>query len=224
MRAKAANSGQWISYPNTITIFVSRPFYLQTWFILISIIGLFILIYLFFKWRIRQLEQNKLALEQTVAERTAQIEEDKLLIEEQAKELKALDKVKSRFFANISHELRTPLTLILGPLSYLLDNPAELEKTTIQKQLLTMQRNGKSLMQLIEEILDLSKLEANKLELQEETTSVVEFFEHIMAIFEPQLQSQGLDYELIFELKRQQLHLLLDRKKLKKILNNSSYA
>lgn len=220
LRAKAANSGTWISYPNTIAILVPYPFYLQLWFILTCIVFLILIIYLVFRWRIQRLEQSKKELEAIIKTRTAKIEEDKKLIEEQSEELKALDKVKSRFFANISHELRTPLTLILGPLSYLLDNPAELEKTAIQKQLLTMQRNGKSLMQLIEEILDLSKLEANKLELEEEATPVGQFFEHILAVFEPQLQSQGVSYELVLDLKNQQLHVLLDRKKMKKVLNN----
>ncbi len=137
----------------------------------------------------------------------------------QAEELKALDKVKSKFFANISHELRTPLTLILGPLSYILDNPNEWEKENIQKQLLVMQRNGKSLMELIEEILDLSKLEANKLELQEESTPVVQFFEYLFFVFEPQFQSQGLDYDLILEI-NEDLNILMDRKKIEKVLNN----
>ena len=137
----------------------------------------------------------------------------------QAEELQQLDKVKSNFFANISHELRTPLTLILGPLSYILDNPDEWKKEHIQRQLLVMQRNGKSLMELIEEILDLSKLEANKLELQEEGTPVVQFFEYLFFVFEPQFQSQDLNYELKLDV-REDLHALLDRKKLEKVLNN----
>ena len=137
----------------------------------------------------------------------------------QAEELQQLDKVKSNFFANISHELRTPLTLILGPLSYILDNPDEWEKEHIQQQLLVMQRNGKSLMELIEEILDLSKLEANKLELQEEGTPVVQFFEYLFFMFEPQFRNQDLNYELSLEIERD-LHILLDRKKLEKVLNN----
>ena len=137
----------------------------------------------------------------------------------QAEELKQLDKVKSNFFANISHELRTPLTLILGPLSYILDNPEEWEKEDIQKQLVVMQRNGKSLMELIEEILDLSKLEANKLELQEEGTPMVQFFEYFFHVYEPQFESQSLDYELILDI-NEDLNILIDRKKIKKVLNN----
>ena len=82
-----------------------------------------------------------------------------------------------------------------------------------------MQRNGKSLIQLIEEILDLSKLEANKLELQEEGTPVIPFFENLFFVFEPQFQSQGLEYDLIFNIK-EDLNIMTDRKKMEKVLNN----
>lgn len=138
----------------------------------------------------------------------------------QAEELKALDKVKSKFFANISHELRTPLTLILGPLSHVLDDPDNWEKEEVRRQLLVMQRNGKNLMQLIEEILDLSKLEANKLEIKEESTPVKDFLEHVSSAFQPQFQSQKLNYELQLDLENKDLNVLLDRKKMEKVLNN----
>jgi signal transduction histidine kinase/DNA-binding response OmpR family regulator len=220
LRAKSANSGIWINYPSPIKIKVIPPFYLQWWFIILSVcIGL-LFIYLVFRWRIAQLEERKKELEKIVAERTAKIEEDKALIEAQAEELKALDKLKSRFFANISHELRTPLTLILGPLSYLIDQPQAWDEEKVRKQLLRMQRNGKNLMQLIEEILDLSKLEANKLELKEEATSLRDFFEHIFMLFEAEFQNQGVHSELQFKLKDEQLHVLLDRDKIKKVVNN----
>lgn len=105
-------------------------------------------------------------------------------------------------------------------MSYILDNPEALDREAIQKQLMTMQRNGKSLMQLIEEILDLSKLEANKLELVEEPTPVEQFFEYIFAVFEPQFQQQALDYALLFQLRQDNLVVEMDRKKMERILNN----
>lgn len=225
-RAKAARSNNWVNYPESIEIRVLRPFYTTWWFIAICLALLVGVVYGFSLFRIRQLEQRKEELENTVAERTAKIEEDKKIIEadkkvieQQAEDLKALDKVKSRFFANISHELRTPLTLILGPLSYILDNNNWAEEH-LRRQLNTMQRNGKNLMQLIEEILDLSKLEANKLELLEEATPIRQFIDYIFITFEAQFRSQGLDSEIVYHLDSEELHLLLDRKKMEKILNN----
>ena len=220
IRGKTANSKEWVSYPNTVSLQVVKPIYLRWWFILLALLTVVGLIYWLIKRNTRQLLKRQEELETIVEERTAQIRKDKALIEEQAEELRTLDKVKSSFFANVSHELRTPLTLILGPLSYLLDQPEAWDKKEVQEQLLVMQRNGKNLLQLVEEILDLSKLEAHKLELQEEPTSVVSFFEHIFTVFEPHFQSQHLDYELNFDLHGEDLFVMMDRKKMKKVLNN----
>ena len=219
-RGKVAGSKEWLNYPNTIALYVAKPVYLQWWFILLVLASLAGLIYLFVRRNTQKLRKRQEELETIVEERTAQIKKDKALIEEQAEELRTLDKVKSNFFANVAHELRTPLTLILGPLSYILDNPEAWEKEEVQQQLLVMQRNGKSLLQLVEEILDLSKLEAHKLELEEEPTSVVSFFEHIFTVFEPQFQSQNLDYELTFNLYEDDVFVLMDRKKMKKVIHN----
>ncbi len=212
LRGKAAGSNTWVEHAYPIQIHVAKPFYLQWWFIFSTLLTLVGTVFYIIKRNTRVLLERKQELEAIVEERT---EEIRL----QAEELKQLDKVKSNFFANISHELRTPLTLILGPLSYILDNPKEWEKENVQHQLLVMQRNGKSLMQLIEEILDLSKLEANKLELQEEGTPLVQFFEYLFHVFEPQFQSQTLDHELVLDIK-EDLNVLLDRKKVEKVLNN----
>ncbi len=213
LRAKSPGSYDWKEYPKIISIKVKKPFYLEWWFIAGSILALGLLVAYVVRRRTQNLIVQKQELEQLVAKRTEKIEQ-------QNEELRGMDQVKSNFFANISHELRTPLTLILGPLSYLLDSPDDWNKEGVQQQLRVMQRNGKSLLQLIEEILDLSKLEANKMKLEEDATSVRQFFEHVFWMFEPQFQSQGLDYELVFNLKKEDLHLLLDRKKMEKILNN----
>ncbi|MCP4439181.1 MAG: response regulator [Aureispira sp.] len=220
LRAKASGNTNWQDYPYPITIYVTKPFYLQTWFLILVVFFLIGLIYLIVRSRTQRLIQRQRELEDLVTERTAQIEEDKKLIEGQAEELRALDKVKSKFFANISHELRTPLTLILGPLSYILDQPDKWEEATVREQLTVIQRNGKSLMQLIEEILDLSKLEASKLELLEESTQLNLFFEDTFNAFIPQLDSLGIAYQLQLKLSKSPMYALVDRKKMEKVVNN----
>ncbi|MEM7370625.1 MAG: tetratricopeptide repeat protein [Bacteroidota bacterium] len=138
---------------------------------------------------------------------------------ERREQLLELNQLKSRFFANISHELRTPLALILGPLSHILDQPEAWEKTSVQKQLTLMQRNGKSLMHLIEEMLDLSKLEAHQLELEEEETELKKIVEQIFLAFDSQFNNQDLSSSLDIQT-QEGLHLMLDRGKLEKVLNN----
>ncbi|NIR53167.1 hypothetical protein GWO43_31380, partial [candidate division KSB1 bacterium] len=85
------------------------------------------------------------------------------LVQVEYEKLKELDRLKSHFFANISHEFRTPLTLILGPIDSLLQM---VESIHGKKSLRMMRRHAKHLLQLINQLLDLSKLEAGKMQLQ----------------------------------------------------------
>ncbi|MCP4441325.1 MAG: response regulator [Aureispira sp.] len=219
IRAKPALNGSWVDYDHDILIYVVKPFYLQTWFLLMSSLLGALVIFMGFRWRLQRVEKQKEVLEEIVKQRTAKIEEDKKLIEQQAEDLKVVDRLKSRFFANISHELRTPLTLILGPLSYVLDNPAKLEEVQVIQKLRTMERNGKNLLRLIEEMLDLSKLEANKLELHEEVTFIQIFLTTIYDSFKPQADYQNIHFT--FEnLIEEDLGMMLDRNKTEKIINN----
>lgn len=212
VRSKPSGASEWITYKDKIAIHVQKPFYFSWWFI-VSVIGLILLSVRFYtKRKTRKLKEKQFELENIVKNRT---EEIRLKNEE----LKVLDKAKSNFFANISHEIRTPLSLILGPLSYMLENEKLGTQTYIVDQLKMMQRNGTNLLNLTDEILNLSKLEANKLELSEEPTHTKEFFESLYTSFEPQFQRLGIEAQLDIH-PMAQLDILLDREKMKKIINN----
>ncbi|MCB0376681.1 MAG: hypothetical protein KDD04_12235, partial [Sinomicrobium sp.] len=107
IKARGA-SGSWSENPLLIPMHVKMPFYMQWWFIVSSILAAIAIIIIGVRWRVRKLEKDRERLEAEVQKRTR-------TIEEQAEALKALDKAKSRFFANITHEFRTPLTLVAGP-------------------------------------------------------------------------------------------------------------
>ncbi|MBI5915900.1 MAG: response regulator [Bacteroidetes bacterium] len=146
-----------------------------------------------------------------------QIAEQKNLIEKQADELRRLDEMKSRFFANVSHELRTPLTLVLGPIgSALKRNRLENQDFTFLK---TAQTHGKSLLKLVNQILDLSKVQAGKLELQEASVALFPFLRRIVAAFESHAERQGIRFSFQYKAERG-LQLQLDAPKLETILNN----
>lgn len=111
---------------------------------------------------------------------------------EHADRLAALDTAKNRFFTNISHEFRTPLTLIIGPLEDLLADQT-LAKTTT-RQLQPALRNAKRLLQLIHQLLDVSKLEAGKLTLKARETDMVLFLRHLAQAFAPLAERQEIDF------------------------------
>ena len=152
------------------------------------------------KFRYRRLEYEKKHLEVIVQQRTHEIKEKNLQLEEQTRlltlqseQLKEMDKVKSRFFANISHEFRTPLTLIMGPLEQILSYSPDLE---LKNKAQLMLRNSQRLLGLINQLLDLSRLDSGKMRLQVMRINIIPFLRGIMASF--QLLSQQRQIQFLF--------------------------
>lgn len=98
-------------------------------------------------------------------------------------ELKALDAMKTRFFANITHELRTPLTLIVAPVDRLLETPDL--PIFYQQQLSTVRRNALQLLRLINQLLDINKLEAHQMDLVQEVGDLPRFIGQVVELFRP---------------------------------------
>ena len=135
-------------------------------------------------------------------------------IEKQRQKLQELDLSKSRFFANISHELRTPLTLISGPLEELADYQ-KYDERAVQLML----RNTKKLKGLVNDILDLSKLESFKLKISYHPVDVRSFISRISSNYESMAQRLEIDYSYSVG-KSVADWLMLDGKRVEKILNN----
>ena len=133
----------------------------------------------------------------------------------EAAKLKEMDNLKSRFFANISHEFRTPLTLILGPIEKWRGKVIEGD---FQKDLGMMERNSRRLLELINQLLDLSKIEAGKMELKASRVNIVQFTNALIRSFQSAAESRSI--ELTFAPKDGLFELYADRDKLDKILTN----
>ncbi len=216
IKAQAANGG-WVENELKIDIEVLRPIYLQTWFMVLMLLIAMALIYGYYKWRTYEYRKKQRLLQAEIANATQQILKDKETIEEQAGELRQLDKMKSRFFINVSHELRTPLTLMLGPLSSALKSkelgPENMGLLSVAK------KNGYQLLNLINEILDLSRLESGKLEVNEHQTLLFSFVRRIVSSFQSHAERQNIYFEFDYQADKY-LQLSLDVEKLKKVLNN----
>ncbi|MGB1259534.1 MAG: histidine kinase dimerization/phospho-acceptor domain-containing protein, partial [Akkermansiaceae bacterium] len=104
-----------------------------------------------------------------------EVEEANLRLEGNNKRLKAMDETKSRFFANISHELRTPLTLILGPTENLRMQSKYENDDELTSQLGIIEQNALRLLRLINDILDLVKLDSDESTPRPESIEVTSF-------------------------------------------------
>ena len=130
-----------------------------------------------------QLYRHADQLEEEVALRTEEILRQKEVLADQATKLLEIDKMKSRFFANISHEFRTPLNLIMGPLHTLLDGNHTYDPEKIQRLHHIMLKESKRLLQLINKVLDLSKIEAGQMELDLQPHDLVYLWRRITHSF-----------------------------------------
>jgi len=147
-----------------------------------------------------------------------ELDKSRRQLEETNRKLMELDQIKSRFFANISHELRTPLTLLLAPLETLLHRPTEPLPQQSRQLLSTMHTHGMRLLKLINDLLELVRLESGKTELKPEPVGVADFVQglassvgHLAADKQIQLQTHlgpGLGC------------VMADRDKLEKVLLN----
>ena len=201
----------WSEEPLEIKLDILKPFYKTLWFLTISALLLFSSIIVFFKLRTRLLERK-------IKEATTQIISDKRIIEQQTEDLKKLDKLKTQFFTNVSHELRTPLTLMMGPINRMLKTAPE--NAGDNKQMLDiLHRNTVQLRNLVDEILDLSKLENNKMAVDESPVNLHAHLINHLKQYYSFYSSEKLNFETNIEINRD-LVLLLDLKKFDKILNN----
>lgn len=216
--------GQYANPILAIPITVLKPFYLQWWFIVLMFSATLGGIIYYYHRRTTRLKSRQMELEKAVAARTLiisqnneQLKKDKAIIEGQASKLKELDKVKTRFFANVSHELRTPLTLMLGPLRTLLKDKDQ--KNQNLSLISTAKQHAQKLLALVGEILDLTKLDAGKLALQESPTSLFNFTQRLAATFESLAREKSIQYEFNF-FANKELQVLIDQNKIEKIVNN----
>ena len=127
------------------------------------------------------------------------------------------NKAKSEFLANMSHEIRTPLTSIIGfSESLLSDKVPQFEQ---QQRILTITRNSKHLLQLVNDILDLSKIEAEQLQVESIDTSVFDVVADTASIIESLARDKGLEFGVRFEYPLPE-RILSDPLRIKQILLN----
>lgn len=132
--------------------------------------------------------------------------------------LKTLDQVKTRFFTNISHELRTPLTLINAPIESLVHD-GKIKDPEVEETLKTATRNGASLLSLVEEILDLAKLDGKKLELVENPVRLNNFIELLLSDYQSGLDNKSINLRYDYGLDTE-LAVMIDEKRCTKVINN----
>ncbi|GAB3989027.1 two-component regulator propeller domain-containing protein [Spirosoma daeguense] len=192
-------SGIWSPHTHQLRIIIQPPLWATWWaytaYVLLIVVGLI----LFFRIRL-----NRIRLR-------SQME----LKEQESVQLKHLDEVKSRFFSNITHEFRTPLTLILTPLEEVLNDSSG---SPYHARLRLIYQNANRLLRLINELLDLAKLDAGSLTVTPTPADLPEFIKRTLGAFEGEAQRKRIQLRITQHF--DQPYYWFDPDKIEKILTN----
>jgi response regulator RpfG family c-di-GMP phosphodiesterase/signal transduction histidine kinase len=162
----------------------------------------------YFMDRLRRQElQSRIQLEETTAQ-----------LQESNNKLKSLDELKTQFFANVNHELRTPLTLMLAPLKSLIEGKMGKLSPALKDAIETMQRNGYKLLKLINNLLDLNKLEEGKMRLKVRSVNLVDFLPPLLASVKPLADQKQI--RLYYQHPPHPVELILDPDQFEKVVFN----
>ena len=220
--ARARDMYANVSEPDSFSFIILPPWHRSWWayiiYIVIGILGTATLV----RWRSNQLEKEKQALQQVVLARTSelqvrnqQLRKQKEKLAHQTERLKEVDQLKSRLFANISHEFRTPLTLIKGPLDQKERFPnSKLSAAHFQM----MQRNTNRLLRLVNQLLDLSKLDSGSLKINATEGNIYHWIRKAASSFSSLAAERNLDYQVKIPMDR--LWTAFDRDHIEKIVYN----
>ena len=229
-KLKAANSeGVWNEEGISLHINVFPPWWKTYWAYFFYILTFLLLLFAFIQWRALRLRKDKKILIKNVefktkdlADKNNLLDKQNIQLQDQAAKLQELDKIKASFFANISHEFRTPLTVITGLANkYITNNENEANSQDSQ----TIKRNAQRLLQLINQLLDLSKLENSQVKLNIRKTDILHFTKKVILLYDSLAKEKSIQVffnedALSKSLPAEKIDLYFDKEKMQKIITN----
>lgn len=239
-QVRATNSdGLWSNAILDIPVTIEPPLWKTTWFIILIGVLLLAIGGRVYYWQVRTVQNRNILLKQMIAERTAELSDYAKKLEEANEALRQANKqisesnealvaanrqitianqMKSKFLANMSHELRTPLNAIIGFSDILLQKTLG-ELTPEQEDAMNaIMDSGKNLLRLINDILDLSKIEAGKMELNLTEVSIHEIILSARNVITPLIKKKKQTIQVLVSERVPLLHV--DETKIKQVLLN----
>lgn len=217
LRLRVANSDNvWCKQPARLTITILPAWWETYWAYSVYLLVIMLLMALT-RWvlLLKIKFRHRLEIERINAEKDRMELRQK---HELTRKEREIDQMKLRFFMNISHEFRTPLTLILGPADSLLKNTTF--DTAVRNNLLLISRNTKRLLRLVNQLLDLRKLETESMRLNLMQGNLVGFLQAIYESFHYLAKRHSIDYELIVIETPAEIPAYFDPDKVEKIMYN----
>ena len=168
----------------------------------------------------QELAKHRDHLEELVKKRTTELEKKTIDLEQANIRLQEIDRLKSGFLANMSHELRTPLNAIIGFSEILTDQTFGELNAKQSKYINNILVSGRHLLQLINDVLDLSKVEAGKMELEPSRVNIKGLLENSLIMIKEKAMKLGVKLDLQISQELIDLEISADERKLKQIMFN----
>lgn len=198
-KVQGSNSqGVWSDQVVSLDIHVKPPWWLTWWSYLLYFLIVVYIIRTYLKFRV-----NKAKLE-------SQLDFE----QQEANRIKDLDMMKTQLYANITHEFRTPLTVILGMANQIKTNPDKYVNSGLDM----ITRNGLNLLNLVNQMLDLSKLENGKMNLQLQHGDIIAYLRYIVESFQSLAAADQKQFHFLPELG--ELEVAFDAEKIRQIISN----
>ncbi len=230
-RVRGSNNDHvWNNEGASLKIHITPPFWGTWWFRISLVVFILAIVVVWFQVRFHQIRKKKLILEKLVRKRTGELEIINRSLEEQkqqvlvknkalevmAQEVSRSSQMRTNFFTNVSHEFRTPLTLIIAPLEKLLEETRNSPKINRSIELAT--KNSRRLLRLINQLLDVSKIDGGFMKLKLEEGNITALIEQIFHSFNFRAEKYNIQYKFFSELDSSRCYF--DADKLEKIIYN----
>jgi signal transduction histidine kinase/ligand-binding sensor domain-containing protein/DNA-binding response OmpR family regulator len=199
-RVKGSNNdGIWNETGASILIIITPPWWKTIWAYILYAILILSAIYITWKMQVKRIRMSH------------EYEMSKF----EAEKLHEVDELKSRFFANISHEFRTPLTLILGPVKQIIEI---IKDEKIKNDLKIVHKNANRLLGLVNQLLDISKLESGNMKLQTVPQNIIPLLKALTLSFTSYAERNKIT--LKFNSSEDEIIAYIDKDKVEKIITN----
>lgn len=199
-KVKASDKyGNWNESGASIKIIILPPWWQTAWAYLFYILFIVSSVYIIWKAQLRRIR----------------IRQEYEMSKFEAQKLHEVDELKSRFFTNISHEFRTPLTLILGPAKQIFE---KVKDEKIKSELSLIHRNARKLLELVNQLLDISKLESGNMKLRTSPQNIVSLLKALLLSFTSYAERKRIT--LKFNSVENEIIVYIDKDKIEKIITN----
>lgn len=211
------NDGLWNTVGDQITIVVKTPWWKKIWFRILLIITFACLLYLGFKIRIRAINNQKLALEKLIAQRTSEIEAQKQQLSSKNEELVHLNEEKNELINIVSHDLRSPLNQVKGLVNIIQMTDKSLSKET-SRAIHLIDESVERLRLMVRRILDVNAIESKEINLEYEWFDLEQLVKYVVDNFLPIAVKKEI--QLVYEPLNKEVKVNLDRNYVIQILEN----